>query len=86
MALSLPYLAATGPADRAPSRPPIVKEEETRPNCVGFIGMHCGREEAVEGAEVSWKTRCLMRSREEGPACCWAQVMTCWGALSSARW
>jgi hypothetical protein len=45
-----PYFEPIGPAARAPSRPPRVKKELTRPNCSGFIGMHCGsvtKEEAV---------------------------------------
>lgn len=47
MARYLPYLAENGPAMRAPRRPPRVKMDETRPNSVEFIGIHCGREGAM---------------------------------------
>ena len=41
----------------APLSPPRVKMEETRPNWVEFIGMHCGREMAALAERESFWQR-----------------------------
>ena len=73
-----------GPAASAPMRPPRVKNDETRPNCAGVIGMHCGR--PVDPAVVVLVVKVeYMRASAPPDAVVLAHVMTCCGAFSSAR-
>src|SRR5438477_183352 len=68
MVIRRPYRAATGPAQRAPKRPPRVKIEDTRPSCVVFIGIHCGSPASIPLSLIDFRVH----------------VITSCGAFSSA--
>lgn len=52
IARSRPERAVRGPAERAPTRPPRVKEEVISPNCEGVVGMHCGSDAREVGSRL----------------------------------